>query len=888
YWDGVTFVPQANLGTLFLGGTLNGYAVGQGGALTIKTGYDVVIAASLPQEDTGPTYRLFTPDFFTHGGFSSYTVVGERSVTVAPGTVLAPSTETLSFGGPISADGSTSLSGGDLQLSTGTRLDDVLGRQILPEVYQRKPMSLTLTTLPVATSAAGGQTSDLSLGIGAKIDLSAYPGSTVNLSAYDKVDIYGTVLAPGGSIGLTVSGMSGQGSVVLESGAELAAYGYQTATLVTHDELVRSVAPGGTISISSSGAVEIDPARSGAGGAPAAVIDVSGFAHGWADLQGGPSSAYYVATPVDGSAGSLTISAESGVVAGNLKLGPGGSSGVGGALTINRIPGAGGAVPMVVTQSASGASAGSQNLTVVADSVNASGADDLTLQTIAPGAAVNSLAYSDAILFSGNVNLQTRNSITLVAPILAAEPGGSGPAPSAVTISSHYVDLQGESVTSSLGTVSLPAAGQGTGLGSTFTIKADLIDIARTMVLGCYSADCTFGGFSTASFVSSGDVRLSDRDLAGSSSEFPGLFSAGSLEFKSAQVYVTARQESGSDLERGGDDPGFWVYSGDRISIIGNGNPAPVPQSFGERLTLEAPVIDQGGVLRAPQGQIFLTGTGPTGSVTLEAGSVTSAALGGVSVAFGPVETGGVFYGYDQAGLVPTKSVNLSGVNIAVNKGAVIDVSGGGDLQGYLFTSGNGGTQDVLSSSNGFAVVPSIGASPLPVSPVSSLSDPRLAVGDTVWLQGVPGLPDGTYTLLPSHYALLPGGYLVVPLGGAFAAPPPTTYRPDGSVVVSGYETRSGNPGYGQFVVMSQQVFDQYSQFTNYSFNQFAANLASQESAVVRTPNDAGTVVLSASQSLSLLGTGRLGGSGLLGDLDISAPDIAVLASGASAPTDGK
>src|SRR5262249_46065385 len=55
---------------------------------------------------------------------------------------------------------------------------------------------------------------------------------------------------------------------------------------------------------------------------------------------------------------------------------------------------------------------------------------------------------------------------------------------------------------------------------------------------------------------------------------------------------------------------------------------------------------------------------------------------------------------------------------------------------------------------------------------------------------------------------------------------------------------------------------------------------------VVRTPNDAGSVTLNASQNLLLQGTGRFGAgpSGLLGNLDISAAKIAVLGSGSSAP----
>src|SRR5262249_20597794 len=76
------------------------------------------------------------------------------------------------------------------------------------------------------------------------------------------------------------------------------------------------------------------------------------------------------------------------------------------------------------------------------------------------------------------------------------------------------------------------------------------------------------------------------------------------------------------------------------------------------------------------------------------------------------------------------------------------------------------------------------------------------------------------------------------------------------------------------------------SQLETSSFNAYAQSLAADADVSVRTPNDAGGVVLAAGTSLSLLGTGRFGGGpgGLLGNLDITASRLAVLGSGISAP----
>src|SRR5262249_25197529 len=157
---------------------------------------------------------------------------------------------------------------------------------------------------------------------------------------------------------------------------------------------------------------------------------------------------------------------------------------------------------------------------------------------------------------------------------------------------------------------------------------------------------------------------------------------------------------------------------------------------------------------------------------------------------------------------------------------------------------------------------------------------------DTVFLQGVPGLAPGYYTLLPAHYALLPGGILVQPVPGTFADAPPAQPQADGSVIASGFRPLSGTPGFSRYRLMGSQVFGLYSQIVPYSFTRQALTLAQQAEVPVRTPNDAGSVVLDATRSLALEGTGKFGGGsgGLEGNLDVSAPKIAVVSGGAVAP----
>ena len=862
----VPLLQQPARGTLALGGSLAGYALGTGGALGIVTGDDVVIADQMAG-GAGPSYRVFTPRFFTEGGFSSYSIVGERSVTVAAGTSLAPSTQTLLVPDLLA------------ELPSGTRLDDVAARAVLPEAL-RPSMTLSLSTVPVRSiphtvAASEDFTRDLTIQPGATIRLD--PGSTVRLGSAHRLEVNGTIEADGGAVMLAVNGLGtgAAGGIVLEPGSRILAPGY-VDTSFFRGQPVRSVRPGGAVTLSSSAGVVVaasDGERAGA------VIDVSG-AGAAADLPISTASSLvpggFRPIPVDGSAGAIHVTAAEGVIAGTLRLGAAGRGGVGGSLIVQTSRGE----PMVVTQSPSRAMAIAQHdtLTVAADSVDGSGADHLTLQVQA-GNVDTPFTNSAAILFDGAVSLGARQSMTLLAPVLGTTPGSA----SAVALSSPYVSIEG-------GSSVTPLVAGGAGLGSTLMVSAAVIDLSRLVVLGCIADPaCAQGGFGTARLVATGDIRLSDRDAAGNAGDNPGLLSAGALRLESAQVYVTSRNQAGEALERPAGDPGFLVDSAVSVAIAGNGRAAPVPYSFGERLTIRAPSIDQGGVVRAPAGQLSLVGTGENGSVTLEPGSLTSASLEGLTVPFGPVQTGGVFFGYDQPGQAPQRSVRIGAPNIAVRTGATIDVSGGGDLLGWTFVPGNGGSKDILAAGGGFAVVPGLRTGPVPVGGVDALRDTRLQVGDRIWLQGVPGLPNGFYTLLPADYALMPGGLLVQPLSGTYASAPPTAYRPDGAVIASGYLTASGAPGFGRFVVMPQQVVRKYSELDTYSFDAFATATANEAGVVVRTPNDGGAAVLDATTTLVLQGAGRFSGgtAGLLGTLDISAPRIAVVAGPGYPPDTG-
>ena len=837
-----TLQDEPYSGTLLLAGDLRGYALSPardgapslGGKLSITTGSDVVIGGS------GTPPGGFGSAFFTQGGFASYSMVGGLGLEVASDAVLAPVAESFTLPPATAAT-----------LPSGTRLYDVAGRGSSGD----HPTSLTLST-HYTTSGTAAVIHDLTLDPGATIQM--VPGSTVQLLADGAAIVSGadgdprptTVEAAGGSIVLSGS------TVQLLGDSRLLAPGYLLSSLGSNNVHVSTVEAGGNVSVTATSSITVGTS---------ALVDVSGLS-AVADLGAGPGSgSRYQAQRVDGDAGTVTLSAPSGLVAGSLRLSEGPAATGGSSLTISSTGQSG----LAVFESGSGAPG---SLNVAVGSVDASGAANVTLGAIT-ATSTPGFDNSNAIQFLGNVSLESSRSLTLLAPILGTPLGSDY----SVTLKSAYVSL-GQPYTPLAGDIGTPASA-GTGH---LEVDAGLVDVSGVLMLTGTSA---YGGFATARFVAQGDIRLSDPSGSLGS---PGLFSSGSLEFDCAQLYVASRAHatgSTTSLARAADDPGVLIQAGTSITVQGNGNPAPVPFSFGERLTLEAPDIDQGGVVRAPQGEVQLLASH---SVTLEPGSITSASLEGATVPFGPVQTGGVFNGYDQAGQAPEKSVTLKAPTVTVKPGATIDVSGGGDLLGYLFTPGNGGSSDLLDS--GYAIVPSLGSGPAPLGGTAALENASLAPQQSVYLQGVPGLKDGFYTLLPGHYALLPGAYFLEPQSGAFASTSATVTRADGAVVASGYETYGSNaianPVWSRFVVMPRGVFGQYSEIDTYSFDAVAAGLASDAGVFVRVPNDAGNAAIVASTSLTLEGTGKFqaGPGGVLGDLDIAAPKIAVLAGGATAP----
>ncbi|NYH20423.1 filamentous haemagglutinin family protein [Paraburkholderia bryophila] len=605
-----------------------------------------------------------------------------------------------------------------------------------------------------------------------------------------------------------------------------------------------------------------------------------------------------------------------------------------------------------------------------ADRLNGSGIANLVLGAANDGAPVT-------VAFAGDVNLTLPGSVTVNAGRIAAigmdqlstllstpavQPTKNnlhptpllttllGEAPqnplgTTVTIDAPYVALVGPKLTNNPPAFT-PVATLSDG---TLNVNASFIDLENQFQLN---------NFGQANFTSSGDIRLSSTNVArtGSVGLLAGeLYTPGNLTFKAADLYPSTASTFIVDAI-GPTDPSTGKPAPTTVTFASNGT-SGVPLSAGGTLLVDASNIVQGGTVRAPSGTLVFGVGDPThvatqtqfnsktlvatDSVTFANGSVTSVSNDNAVIPYGATVDGSEWQFNPIAGNTapdlnapPSKFIGVNGSSVALNKGATIDLSGGGDLQAAEWIPGTGGTRDVLSQYNvsyasnptGVAVPVNVGASnvyailPGAQSPVSAY-DPTFAqtlqpstngngtvgtstaslgigqagmgsaIGQSVYLSGVPGLSPGYYTLLPGKYATVPGAYRVTMASTTGnVTPGSSNVLADGTVMTAGYfgnavtGSRSATPTL--FDVQSGPVWQQYSQYTLTSANTFFPTLAAGKGNVTPPlPVDGGQLALAATRALKLGATLNTapGQGGAPAEVDIASQDIQITGNGSPA-----
>lgn len=907
-------------GHLTLNATLKGYSGAAGGALTLQ--------APTIQVGGTATYAntlLLLPEFFSTGGFSQFTLAGlgadlappaatsfAPGVIIAPGTVIRPVVQSLQAAVETQSGASTIL----------------LTTQTLTEGY-RNTASLTFTSLGITDFLDGRLTvrGGIVMGAGSSIETDALGSVTFQGQT---VEMLGAVTTPGGVIKINGANhfpentqpTMAYATVHIGSSSRLSAAGKTVLLADPYGRRVGHVYAGGEINVS--GNIVADAG---------AVLNVSG------------TSSVLDLLPQEAGRNLVPLSAVGQMVLGAVPVATQVSSN-GGLIALN---GSQFLYSQATLQGlAGGATAQGGTLTVDSGKFIAPDAirydQDITLVVVqdmstlpqpvfSPGSvvgqtlggALNQGGYFgansflsggfDSLKLAGNVQFQGAVSIAARGYLMVAD-GGVISADARVSLSAPYVTLgmpllnpisDGELANpfmySDPGTgVFRSYFGPTHGAGS-FNVSADLVET----------------GF--LSFQNIGTANLTARqELRGNAY----LDIAGDLTITAGQVYPTTASTFTITAYNYGASSGS-------VTLLSSGTTPAFPLSGGGRLNIYAASITQGGTLRAPLGTITLgwdgLDTAPVGlltnasvpvtqSVTLMSGSVTSVSAinpqtgQGVLIPYGIIKDGTTWI--DPTGLditssgVPDKTIRVSAASVTTQAGSVLDIRGGGELFGYRWVTGNGGTQDILSSNGSYAILPGYSSSYAPFAPfatsglfVSNLggdagyTSSTLKVGDHVYLQGNALVGAGAYTLLPARYALLPGAMLITPTGDAAS----TSYvKPGGAAVTNGYLFNSLNPTvtgtvFEQFEIAPASVIQARAQYTSYVADTFIPSYQQQLNLPVSlTSYDAGYALLAATQSMDLNGglqaAGALTGRG--GRVDVSSPIDIVIAAPGAAPQSGK
>ncbi|MGA4475693.1 filamentous hemagglutinin family protein [Ectopseudomonas chengduensis] len=858
----------ARTSELSLGGELRGQGLKGGGTLTLQAGKVLI---SDTATSAAPGTLLLRGDFFDKG-FSAYSLIGNGGLEVADDTHVDVSM-------PVYRQGQ--LAAG---LATGSRPGDAL-ESWTPPLYledagkgvltQRQGASLSLQAGD-PTASGGVQPASLLVGKDALINVD--PGQAINLSSTGQLTVEGTLNAWGGRISL--NGASAPGSSIwVGEQAVLDVAGRAVTAINARGNRYGLVRNGGSIVIGG----EIDHSNGSVAQSSGFVVIREGALLDASGTQATLDIAGRNATTVASNGGSISLASNAGLyLDGQMRADAGGSSSAGGSLSVAlktpAFPGQTSGSQTTVHELVVGQEIGDSKLSLGVDANQAA-------QTLVHGYArigvdqveeggfdTLSLLSQGMIAFDGDVNLAMGRSLNLYAGSLGLT--GASAADTKVQLSAPYVRLFGSAVAAmpdnATGWIQTGmhhgasgfALSQQPAAGSFSLTAGQLMEIAAGSGLGSggrlvlpgaggVSEQIDRRAFDTMNLISQGDIRFGSGTL----------YVPGDLTLAAAQIYpgtgATATVHAGW---QGTNSP----YASDRRLVIArttDTNPT-LPYSVFGSLTLGGYTIDQGGILRAPLGAINVglinSSVRNTQTVNLLPGSVTSASANGLRMPYGGT-VDGVTWKYDGEQVTLHSAagsqgkdnnanrdlkigVTLGGEFVDVHDGSLIDLSGGGELLGAAFVSGRGGSTDArfsplmqygadgfllpaLATNPVYALIPGVQSGYAPSAGASGALDPMLGQQVSIGA-GVPGLPAGTYTLLPSTYALMPGAFRVEVngLAGQGAATAATAMR-NGSWSVSGVMSIAGtdirDSLASQLLITSADQLRRYSQYNETRYADF-------------------------------------------------------------------
>ena len=483
-----------------------------------------------------------------------------------------------------------------------------------------------------------------------------------------------------------------------------------------------------------------------------------------------------------------------------------------------------------------------------------------TAQLAASGVDALSLSTDNQVQFTNGAQLNLARSVIIVAPAIGIA------SQSQVTVSAPYIAL-GAASSGDAAAATLPGTG-------TLSFKGSEIDLVGSLA---------FQGVANATLASSGEILLEGELL--DTNNLGSLSIAGALTLQAARVVPTT-------------DVDFTITaSGGRsnsVSFQQSGSLSGVPLSVNGSLTVNADTITQAGTVYAPFGQLTFNAAD---TLIFAPGSITSVSgtSGGIAAVlpYGEVQNGTTWvYQVSPTEIIPAlvtelpnRQISANGARVTIASGATVDVSGGGDAAGYVWTPGTGGTNDVLANTvtpGLYAVIPSMRGQTAPYDPMLWAGS-NIVPNESVYLNAGSGLAAGIYPLLPARYGLLPGAYLVsVASGYQDLQPGVSNQASNGYPIVSGYFTY-GNTGIGDtrtngFLVEPGTYAQVLANYSSVNASTYFAGSAANQTTIPSSPlpADAGILLVSVQTEFDALGSvnGAAAKGGEGATIEIAAPQI--------------
>jgi filamentous hemagglutinin family protein len=916
-------------GSLNLQGTLRSYGFTAGGALAISAP-GIQIGNAVTGDSPGAV--LLQPAFFgsgfssyalnsSAGGFLNAALPASDDVAIAPGTIV-------NVVEPVYQATAASV-----MTPTGAPVGDGAALVLNP-VYVTNPQATSITQRPGASFNLTAGAITLGAGAAINVDpkQSITLSSTGQITIDGDLSAPGGVIGISNplstpTVPAVVNGQNTEIPVLAPVGQLSIWFGSTSDVSTAGEAFTAGNAAGSLISVAPGGGEIVVGAPGGAAGGTTgliqggaaviiaqagAVLDASGSAAFDRQIPHANRSPLAMSVdggsqliPVEGTGGSIVLASTGGIYDdATMRAFAGGPDAAGGtlnislptdALLLNGLEDA----PRIltITQTGTGPVLPADLQPGMVDAALVAGTSEISAaQITAGGFGTVSLGAHDAIIFDDNVTLSAPQSIALNQGAIS-ESGIDN----TVAIDAPYVTLSGQVVVTSSnqpqGTVQAVTGFSAQDATGTFSVNADTIDVVNAVGFGGIETTATSVGtvtetdladFGTVALHAQGDLRFLPTTVGAGGGSVPAttLISQNNIALTAGRIYATggtqAQVEAGFLVS-----PEFaQAFNPDKTLTIARPAGAAVataPLELGGGLTFASANIMDGGVVWQPLGNITFSGN--DNSVAFLPGSVTSVSAAGLNIPFGGT-TDGINYSVDGVEIASERgtgegldyvsgganpgTITVQANHVSVASGAVLDVSGGGNLTGEGFISGQGGSTDVLSTPllqlapKGGVSQPSLATDPVyaivagpqpATAPSQSFTQTGVAgstpgVGAQVIIPaGVPGLPAGTYTLLPASYALNPGGYRVEFDGAASLSAAPVIAMPNGSYAVAGYgavaDTAVRNTLPTALTITPAATVQNYAQYDTQSYSQFLVANAARIGAVrPALPEDAGTLHL--------------------------------------------